>query len=234
MPYPSSLVPFVDATTITADSINVRVQAVEHFINGGIEQSDLPLTEFVEPAHMVSPEFYGSPAPRVQLMSSDVHYRQGRGSDDTQIFYHKQDRGAFLPIPGLAASFHVDIPDGFPNDTVQVHIRVSFHARNLNSISDGTDLDTVAKYLTSHCASFQMYINGSQVPGTLRYLYPETDSQVRAASQNITMVGIANLNRGTHDVYVGIKSRNSSAGANKGWYHNYIRHRTLNIEIHYL
>jgi hypothetical protein len=234
MPYPSSLQPFVDATTITADSINVRVQAVEHFINGDIEQSDLPTNGFVDSTSMVGPEFYGAPAPRVHLMSSDVHYRRGRGGDDTQIFYHKQDRGAFLPIPGLAATFHVDIPDGWPNTTVQVHIRASFHARNINSISDGTDLDAVVKYLTSHCASFQLYVDGNQIPGTLRYLYPETTAQALSASQNINMVGIANLSRGLHNVYVGIKSRDSANGSNKGWYHNYIRHRTLNIEIHYL
>ncbi len=233
MPYPSTFTTFTDATAITAASFNLRVKDIEQFINGDIEQSDLPEDGFVNSNIIVSPEFFGAPAPRVHLQSSDVHYRRARGGPETIIYNRNQSLSTYLPIPGLAATFHVDIPDGYPNDTVETIIRASFFARNQNGVSDGTDLIAVATYLFEECAKFKLFVDGTAIPGTTRNLYPETTAQARAASQNVSMIGVANLSRGLHNVYVGIEVLTTTL-ASVGWIQQFIRHRSLNIEIHYL
>ena len=230
MPLPTSFTTFTDGTTITAAEFNKRVVDVETYINGDIESSDLPTGMFVTSSIIVDPEFFGSPAPRVQLESSDVHFRRERGGTDA-LFYSYNTTTSYIPIPGLSATFHVAIPDGFPSQTIQAHVRCSFFAENKNSVFD-SDAGFENNLLVLKTATFAMFVDGTEVSGTERKVYCACNADDPMAAQNISMVSMVELTRGTHDISIRIKPE-VPADKNK-FQHTVIRHRTLNIELYYL
>lgn len=230
MPLPNTFTPFTNSSTVTASSVNSRVQDVEQFINGDIEQSDLPITPWVDSSIIVGPEFYGSPAPRVQLVSSDVHYRRETGGTEA-LFFHHELSTEFIPVPGLNATVHVSIPDGYPQSYVEAHIRASFFAENTNSVL-GSTLPANAHLLVTYTAEFALFNDETRIKGTLRRVYTETSAEADIAGQNVSMVGKVQLSRGIHNL--GVRIKPIDPGSIADWQHTVIRHRTLNIEIHYL
>lgn len=230
MPLPNTFVPFVDGATVTADSVNKKVADLEQFVNTDIQYQDLSPTEWVDPSIIVSPEFYGAPAPRVQLVSGDVHYRQEGGGTDA-LFFNYNAMQSFEPIPGLAATFHVAIPDGYTQSDVQVMIRASFFAENSNSVI-GSSLTMPTNNLVQRIAEFALFVDGTKVPATERYVYASCTTDETMTNMNINMMTKVDLTRGVHDVSVRIKP--VVPNDTEHWQHTVIRHRTLNIEIHYL
>ena len=230
MPLPNTFVPFVDGDTVSADSVNKRVADLEQFVNTDIDRSDLSPTEWVDPSVILSPEFYGAPAPRVQLVSGDVHFRQ-EGGGVNALFYSYNAFQSYEPIPGLSATIHVAIPDGYTESDVQVMIRASFYAENSNSVVTST-LARNANVLVQRIAEFALHVDGTKILATERYLYCKCDSEETMTNMNINMMTKVNLSRGTHDISVRIKPIIPNDFAH--WQHMVIRHRTLNIEVLYL
>tara|TARA_R100000426_G_scaffold28694_1_gene23984 strand:- start:13783 stop:14475 length:693 start_codon:yes stop_codon:yes gene_type:complete len=230
MPLPNTFVPFVDGATVTANSVNEKVSDLEQFVNTDIQHQDLSQTEWVDPSIIVSPEFYGSPAPRVQLVSGDVHFRQEGGGTDA-MFYTYNATQSFTPIPGLACTFHVAIPDGYTRKDVQVMIRASFFAQNSNSVIE-SNLARNSHLLQTRISEFALFVDDTKVPGTERYVYAACETSETMSNMNINMMSMVELDRGVHDVSIRIKPLIPSDF--KAWQHTVIRHRTLNIEIHYL
>ena len=232
MPLPSTFIPFTNNSTVTATSVNSRVEDVEQFINGDIETSDLPITPWVDSSIIVGPEFYGAPAPRVQLVSSDVHYRRETGGTNS-LFFHYELSTEYIPIPGLNATIHVAIPDGYPRDNVDVHIRASFFAENSNSVLGvRTAFNANTNSLVTQSAEFSLFANETRLIGTARRVYAKTAADHDMTAQNISMVGVARLGRGIHNL--GVRIKPIDPGNIQDWQHTVIRHRTLNIEVHYL
>jgi len=232
MPLPTSFTTFTDGDTITANDFNRRVVDVETFINGDIEISDLPTTPWVESHIIQAPLFFGSPAPRVQLVSADVHFRRETGGEHTQIFHANMSQD-FIPIMGLNATIHVAIPDGFPADTVQATIRASLFAENENSaVAVRTAFSDNTNRFVTKVGDCAIFVNDTQITGTRRKVYSKTAAEHPITGGNLNMVARIDLKRGTHNLGVRFKPvRPSNAG---DFQHTFIRHRTLNIEVNYL
>ena len=81
-------------------------------------------------------------------------------------------------------------------------------------------------------ATFAMFVDGTEVSGTERKVYCACNADDPMAAQNISMVSMVELTRGTHDISIRIKPE-VPADKNK-FQHTVIRHRTLNIELYYL
>ena len=240
MPLPNTFLPFNDGDTITAASVNQRVEDVERFVNGDIKLSDLRNSQWITSSEIVSPEFYGAPAPRVHLQSSDVHYRRELGGTNAQfVTYNLATQ--YIPIPGLSSTIHVAIPDGYPRGTVQAHIRASFFVENDNSAKGSTGLDFRDELLILKTAQFHLFVDNNPIAGTSRFSYascgpngaasPSSENEPMAG-QNLSMLSMVELSRGVHDISVQVKPYVPSNVA--FWQHTVIRHRTLNIELHYL
>ena len=215
MPLPSTFIPFTNNSTVTATSVNSRVEDVEQFINGDIETSDLPITPWVDSSIIVGP------GQNLLVYSSAA------------LFFHYELSTEYIPIPGLNATIHVAIPDGYPRDNVDVHIRASFFAENSNSVLGvRTAFNANTNSLVTQSAEFSLFANETRLIGTARRVYAKTDADHDMTAQNISMVGVARLSRGIHNL--GVRIKPIDPGNIQDWQHTVIRHRTLNIEVHYL
>ena len=105
--------------TTSSSEVQDILNESQRYINGGITSDDFLTTPWVTTEHIFRPEFYGSPAPRVEMVSSDVHYRY-RPHDITERSIHHEASGTGptghspsqnLPdgdqfIEGMAATIH--------------------------------------------------------------------------------------------------------------------------------
>ena len=77
--------------TISAREIRDNVEAIQEFVNGGIRNADLERSS-LETENILKPEFYGSPSPRVEGVSSDTYYR----SKECLVVYFAMKRPSLL------------------------------------------------------------------------------------------------------------------------------------------
>ena len=150
-----SRVNLLSGSVLNAEKLNESLRQCEDVINGGLRPSDMQMSfmipgsqvstavefrNWLKSKHVVKPEFYGAPAPRVHMVTSDVHYRTSLERQDEMIYtndvadsggavpdIHSQKGSSnvetFLPIPGLAVSFHVDVQEydvTFPGTRAQI------------------------------------------------------------------------------------------------------------------
>ena len=126
MPFkPGSLSRPVDGDLVKVDFFNNVYDLLQDFINKGIKVPDIstPTGGWVDVHHIYRPDFYGSPAPRVEGVSGDTHYREtGAGLDKRSIHHATAMSGSFpdtgrdgsrddagwVYVRGLAATFRVD------------------------------------------------------------------------------------------------------------------------------
>lgn len=125
---------FTSGTTVTAQSFRDRFIEFQKFINGRILKTDLKTDEaWVTSDLIFKPEFYDAPAPRVEGVSSDTHYRYrthnkldryfrheqlgctedetfGTYPGDSSDYYEKNkfDANVWQPVEGMSTTVHVD------------------------------------------------------------------------------------------------------------------------------
>jgi hypothetical protein len=105
--------------TISAREIRDNVEAIQEFVNGGIRNADLERSS-LETENILKPEFYGSPSPRVEGVSSDTYYRS-RSNNKLDRYYRHEQTGytnksadypppfsAYQPIEGMSCSVFCD------------------------------------------------------------------------------------------------------------------------------
>lgn len=109
---------------VDAEDLRARFLELQRFLNGGINPDvDFADTDFIQSQHIEKPEFYGSPHPRVEAVSSDTVFRQRTGNRLDRYYRHEQsgsvlalkyDSGitrdkiaAWQPIEGMAATVFV-------------------------------------------------------------------------------------------------------------------------------
>jgi len=90
MALPSSWSRFHPGDTFTADAITERFRGLETWVNGNVQQTDLKETPWVDSRHIFKPEFYGSPAPRIEAVSGDTHYRERPYNMESRYYRHEQ------------------------------------------------------------------------------------------------------------------------------------------------
>lgn len=106
-----TLTTVVDGTTITAAAVQGYIETIETYLNEGIASADLQATPgWVQSTHVFKPEFFGSPDPRCELVSGDVHWRKYGDSLYTAAAAHYDlAKGAKVFIPGLQVSFKLNV-----------------------------------------------------------------------------------------------------------------------------
>lgn len=110
-----------DGDTLDASDIKDRATDLQRFINGQVVAGDLSTTAFVDTQHIVRPEFYGSPSPRVEGVSSDTIYRKRSGNILDTHYRHEgsgselmesysspdtSDINLWQPVDGMSATIH--------------------------------------------------------------------------------------------------------------------------------
>lgn len=221
---------FSSGDTISQTDFNKRTQDIEDYLNGGIEDSDIDKTKWLDTKHVRTPSFFGSPAPRGEFVSGDVHHRKGARNED-QFLMWDTISSSFQPIPGLAATIHVTRHEGRPTESAQAHIHASFFVAEINNGSSGKT-DSKVNYEHFEAAEFKLFVDGSAKGGTSRKVYVSTVGEVIQSRKNISMSTSVMLSPGVHDIYVGVKMK--SYTAKDTVFRAHIGIRSLVCDVYYL
>ena len=243
-------IPTLTAGTLTADAVNDMFTKLEDFLNGGIDKTDIDTgSKWVTEKHVVRPEFYGSPAPRTLLASSDVHVRHVGNNlytfvatDDIAGYFTVADGGDFIPIPGLSATIYADLNQDESSVCRAVVNACWFclekeavgSSRN-SGLDDGSDAGLTSVQVESDAsvvALFALFVNGVEQEATRRKLYWNYDGY---AFKNHSISDMITLERGMNDVSIRVKPMpdSSTSPYDVGFYQVLIRERNMNIEVIY-
>tara|TARA_R100001591_G_scaffold21106_1_gene30151 strand:- start:2090 stop:2827 length:738 start_codon:yes stop_codon:yes gene_type:complete len=243
---PVNIPALTTAASLNAATLNDIFLLVEKFLNGGMDSTDIDTSsEWIESRHVVKPDFFGAPAPRVHLTSSDVHIRERLNNLHTFVVTNDMSNG-FIPIPGLSASFYVDL-NADEADTCFAIVNANFFClekeavsgdRNSGLVDDSPngDFDPDDYESSSYLAGiFALFVNGSEISSTRRNIYANYDG---FAFKNHSISAMIELSKGMNDVSIRIKpspdEQPASAGNNKVYFYQImIRERNMNIEVLY-
>jgi len=229
---------FASGDTITAAEFNQRAKDIENFVNGGIGEPDLYTGQWVD-TKMVRPQkFFGSPAPRAEGATGDLHHRQTFGAGTDQFFlWGSISNDEAVPITGLAQTVHV-VPKT-PGGRVRANVMCSFYAREVHD-GNQSAADGGPPELHSF-ANFALYVRKGNGPayfqgGTFRRLYCSNAERTagyvnRYGAKNLSIVASVELDHGINHVYVG--ARISGIGMKHGW-RLHVAHRTMVVDVKYL
>jgi len=234
------IIPTLTSGTLTASGVNSIFQKLEDFINGGIDKTDIDTSsKWCTERKIVRPEFYGSPAPRTLLCSSDLHSRYVGNNLYTFVVTNDITRD-YIPIPGLSATIYADLNQDESSACLAVVNACWFcfekeaNSGNRNSRLAGGSYNRTVDQIESdiaEVASFKLYVNGTEIEGTERYLYINYDG---FAFKNHSISAIVSLSRGMNDISVRVKTRaDYHAGTTSEKYQILIRERNINIEVIY-
>jgi hypothetical protein len=219
---------------VTASTLNTITKEMELTINGGIGASDLDASNWVKSIHVKPLRFFGSPAPRVEGVSGDVHFRTGGGGDNAAVDHHHTTdtgvRDTWRPIPGLSATIHVKPP--IPTQDISANILATWFANELGGV-DSTVTSATDQQKSDVCHFALFIVRGdtepSYIQGTQRWLY-RGHSASRAKTQNHNVVARVDLVEGINHIY--IACRMSETVTNRGRVH--VGHRSLVVDVKYL
>jgi len=220
-------------TVINAEDIETNVNRVESFINGGIKSSDY-LDNWVESTHIRPPQFFGAPAPRTELVSSDVHTRKvGIENVDAFRLWKDVSSDSYLPISGLATTVHVS--PAVPGSVVPATVLCNFYTREMSFGKDTLAVNVETNIGLHVFAEFNLFVQRDDAPpilqqGTRRILHAAGD--LRIASQNFSIATKVDLQTGINHIYVGVKIV-STCPDDKA-YRLIVGSRTLICDVHYL
>ena len=83
---------------VDASEFRKRFEELQRFVNGGIDpEEDFEEREFITSEHIEKPEFYGSPNPRIEAVSSNTTYRSRRGNMLDRYYRHESSGSVNLP-----------------------------------------------------------------------------------------------------------------------------------------
>ena len=157
--------------TTSASELQAVFDEAHRFFNGGMIASDLNARTWVDTEHIFRPEFYGSPSPRVEMVSSDVHYRQ-RPHDTTERSIHHEASGA----GSLGVNLSNNNPDSYQfieglGSTMRCHkaavvdIMTTLYIYEDNGEGSKIDMDTA-------CAQVCLFVNNVSRRNTVRNIFP--------------------------------------------------------------
>ena len=231
---------FFVGDTITANEFNKRSEDIETFINGNIEQTDLYDGQCIT-THMIRPQkFFGSPAPRSEGVSGDIHYRRMAGADASQFFMWQDIRmDEYVVVSGLAKTIHV-VPQEH-GQQVFANVMCSFYAREVNEGDskfpswDASDYPEQYRY-----CDFTLFVKRGNGPaekqrGTRRVLYVNgrpRNNENRFGAKNLSMFAKVRLDHGVNHIYVGVNIITPTA--NKEGLRLHVAHRTMVTDVKYL
>lgn len=240
---------FVDGNVINAADFNTRFTKITDFLNGGIVAGDLQTSsKWVKPRHLVPPRYFGAPAPRVLMPSADLHHRNvDQQLINSVVFAEDGCSDQWLAIPGLSATFYVDVPDGHSNALLDVDAHfLAFEEGGLDSdlaiTTGGAGTYTNVESNSYIAAVFALFIDGSRKTYSQRNLFSSTNGGASTPTStpptwsrkhhNITAHHSA-LDAGMHSVSVRVKI-NNIATTNRNWNRVWIQARGLLVDVQYV
>lgn len=178
MPLNSSNLRFLGANAnVKAVEIRARIETCEDFLNFGI-QSELDIdrtaigaitadTTWMTSRFIFEPDFYGSPAPRTEFVSSGVHYRQSGFSQTDWALFHSIEVGStWIPVHGLCATFKVLDVESLIGGKANVTILSNFHAFEVGGYR------AIRRHLENdEAATFALFVDGTKVAHTDRSIH---------------------------------------------------------------
>ena len=190
---------------LDASTVNSFFNKANKYLNGEMESSDFDsTTAWVEPLHVVQPEFYGAPSPRTELVSGEVHHRKQFNKDYSFICSDDFAKGP-LPIPSLSATvYSVDVRVALVHCNFfcfeahhryqEVNAPILPSSTGQNNLSDlDMDNDNVL------CAYYELYVNDVVILGTIRELYWNFGT---LASKNHSISAMVSLLPGVNNICV--------------------------------
>ncbi len=94
-----------DGDILEAKDIRDRAKELQRFLNGRIETPrDVSSAAFVDTQHIVKPEFYGNPSPRMEGVSSDTIYRKRSGNLLESYYRHEASGSTNISAPHSGVS----------------------------------------------------------------------------------------------------------------------------------
>ena len=235
---PISILPLASGT-LTASAVNSIFQKLEDFINGGINKTDIDTsTKWCKERKIVRPEFYGSPAPKTLLTSSDLHVRYVGNNLYTFVMTNATTQD-YVPIPGLSATIYADLNQdesstclGIVNACFFCLEKEALGTNRNSGLDDGSNNNLTHLQVETDdalAATFALFVNGSKVTGTERYLYWNYDG---FAFKNHSISAMITLNRGMNDVSIRVKP--AVDGSSPFYFYQImIRERNMHIEVIY-
>ena len=221
--------------TIAVSDLESNDTAVEKWLNGEIKQSDINTGHsgfninsaigVVDTHHIRPGNFFGAPAPRTELVSSDVHFRHGDTDiqEETFLWRGPTRKDHYIPVKGLAATIHVTPKN--PGQIVKAivfacaYVREhSFGGGNAWSAGSGdkNTYDRFGKHQFAELAMFHQTKNNSpyMLTGTHRDIYSGSKEGARtrpSSTRSLTWHRVVDLQHGINHLYIGAAVEGKSA-----------------------
>ena len=211
---------------------------VEKYLNGEIQRDDINVNytsatsnaEGVVETHHVRPaNFFGSPSPRTELVSSDVHFRQGANDIQEETFLWRgmcnSNEDEYIPIKGLAATIHVTPKN--PGEQVRAVVFACAYIREhsfgggdgFQSSNSKNSFPYFNRYHFAKLAMFHQTENNSRyfLRGTTRDIYAGSSFSSRtrpSSTRSLTWHKIVTLQHGINHLYIGAAIGGITAAVN--------------------
>tara|TARA_R110001606_G_C15346249_1_gene647087 strand:+ start:129 stop:974 length:846 start_codon:yes stop_codon:yes gene_type:complete len=170
----------------------------------------------VKTRHIYKPDFYESASRRTEAVSSETYYRQVPFGVENLSFHHpnagsktvdsetaKNAESGWAPVRNMGATFTVE-ESGTPST-----ILCSFYAYEMGgalspwgSGQEDNDGEFPGKLEERWCAEFALFVDGTRIEGTERYLYASTSWQHMHARKQFSFIASRTLSAGIHHVAV--------------------------------
>lgn len=225
---------FVSNESITAQKINNVKQKIEDSINGVIDHTffdEKITTEKIRPGR-----FFGSPSPRAELVSGDIHYRTTFTRSKPKAYRAWSDISQdWEPIPGLAVTCHV-VPQT-AGLISRAQVLCNFSARDIGGGENTTDYTENKRH-----TMFGLWVKSNNEPpvfiaNTLREIMCSTINDYLWASRNIAIQAVVNLQHGINHIYIAqqnVLGKSSSGASKSDGGRLAITSRSMVVDVQYL
>tara|TARA_R100001163_G_C5062936_1_gene200121 strand:- start:776 stop:2113 length:1338 start_codon:yes stop_codon:yes gene_type:complete len=208
-------------SSVAVSNFTSHWNEMQGILNGGVLSSDISTSPWVETYHMKPMRFFGSPAPRVECVSGDIHHRFER----TVSMLYKGQGEEFMPVHGLATTIHVAPP--FLDQSVTALVRCNFLAEE--SDNEGTNRSE-----DKDLCDFGLFVkqgNGVAqfISGSMRNLYQEKDG-TNIGKKNISIINRVPLSVGINHVYIGVRFAVNDSGRGRA----HISRKVFVVDVKYI
>lgn len=219
---PVQIPTIASGATVTPATINDVFRKIQEFLNGGIENTDIVSSgsTLISTREMTKPEFYGAPAPRVEMICGDVHFR--RQDQGKAFLIHNEMTTSFVPIPDMSATFFVDPQSS--NQSCQAILTATFNsteyfrgivevggtAERGGTATEGQLKLNVHEETEAIAAEFAAFVNGREVVGTRRFICSRFNSETLHSDftyKQISISCIITLDLGANDVSIRVRPK---------------------------
>ena len=225
-----NLIEVTEGKPLLSEKMNLLFDNFEAVLNGGITKRQIAWNtddstlysirnkNWCKSRHIVKPTFFGAPAPRVEMVSSDVHYRTSFEERDVFMINNSVTTN-YVPIPGLAITVHVDEEEvntdvpGILSASFFCKEREAIHSAGNSGLTDGSPNSSFQKRTfvendESKAAVFSAFVirgdqvNAVEIPGTQRFVHTNFDG---LAFKNHTIITPVILRRGINHIYIAVR-----------------------------